>query len=488
MTDTQSGFPENFLWGGAIAANQAEGAWNLDGKGPSVADAITYKANLDLTNYEGHMALSDQNVADALNGHNDAFYPKRRGIDFYHRYKEDLALFAEMGCKVLRVSIAWARIFPTGEDAEPNEAGLQFYEDLFSEMRKHQIEPLVTLSHYEMPLVLSEKYNGWVHRNVVDAFVRYSNVCFDRYKHLVRYWLTFNEIDSIHRHPFTTAGIREEKSAPGREISDVYQGLHHQFVASALVTRDCHAKIPGSQVGCMLTKLTTYPRTCHPADVEATLKKNLENYFYTDVQVLGAYPPLIKRDLELRGIQIEMQPGDLDILRQHTVDFLSFSYYMSLTESTQPDAERIAGNTVLGVKNPYLPASEWGWQIDPVGLKISLLELYDRYQKPLFIVENGLGSKDIVEDGKIHDGYRIDYFRSHFEQMAQAVNEGVELMGYTSWGTIDIISAGTSQMTKRYGFIYVDQDDDGNGSLARLRKDSFFWYQKVIASNGRDLD
>lgn len=338
-----------------------------------------------------------------------------------------------------------------------------------------------------MPLALSEKYNGWVHRNVVDAFVRFSKVCFERYKDLVRYWLTFNEIDSIHRHPFTTAGIREEKSAPGKAKQDIYQALHHQFVASALVTRDCHAIIPGSQVGCMLTKLTTYPHSCRPEDVEATLKKNLENYFYADVQVFGEYPPLILRDLERRGIEIVMHDEDRHILKQHTVDFVSFSYYMSMTESTQPDAERIPGNTVLGVKNPYLPASEWGWQIDPLGLKISLLELYDRYQKPLFIVENGLGAKDVVVDGKIHDDYRIDYFRAHFEQTLAAIHEGVEVMGFTTWGCIDIISAGTSQMSKRYGFIYVDQDDEGNGSLQRLRKDSFWWYQRVIASNGADM-
>lgn len=487
MMENKTAFPQGFLWGGAIAANQAEGAWNIDGKGPSVADAISWKPGLDLTDYRGHMALTDENISDALNGKNDKLYPKRRGIDFYHRYKEDLALFAEMGCKVLRTSIAWSRIFPTGEDAQPNEAGLQFYEDLFREMRRLNIEPLVTLSHYEMPLILSEKYNGWVHRNVLDAFVRFSNVCFDRYKDLVRYWLTFNEIDSIHRHPFTTAGIRKEKSKPGKETQDIYQGLHHQFVASALVTRDCHRKIPGSQMGCMLTKLTTYPRTCHPNDVEATLKKNLENYFYADVQVFGKYPPLIKRDLALRGIRLEMQPDDLAILQQYTVDFVSFSYYMSLTESTQPEMERTPGNTLLGVKNPYLPSSAWGWQIDPQGLKISLLELYDRYQKPLFIVENGIGAKDIVEDGKVHDPYRVDYFRAHFEQMLAAIDEGVELMGYTSWGAIDLISAGTSQMSKRYGFIYVDQDDEGNGSLARLKKDSFYWYQKVIASNGSDL-
>ena len=480
----QSSFPQGFLWGGAIAANQAEGAWNVDGKGPSVADAITWKPNLSLKDYSGHMALTDENIQDAFSGKNDAFYPKRRGIDFYHHYKDDIALFAEMGFKVLRVSIAWSRIFPTGEDATPNEAGLQFYEDMFSELRRHNIEPLVTLSHYEMPLALSEKYNGWVHRNVMDAFVRFSNVCFDRYKDLVRYWLTFNEIDSIHRHPFTTAGIREEKSEPGKATQDIYQGLHHQFVASALVTRDCHAKIPGSQVGCMLTKLTTYPHSCRPEDIEATLKKNLENYFYADVQVFGEYPPLILRDLARRNIHITMAAEDKQILKDYTVDFVSFSYYMSLT---QPDVERIPGNTVLGVRNPYLPASEWGWQIDPIGLKISLLELYDRYQKPLFIVENGLGAKDVVENDKIHDSYRIDYFRSHFEQTLAAINEGVEVMGFTTWGCIDLISAGTSQMSKRYGFIYVDQDDEGHGTLKRLKKDSFWWYQKVIGNNGSDM-
>ncbi|ELZ5938811.1 family 1 glycosylhydrolase [Providencia stuartii] len=480
-------FKHDFLWGAAIAENQAEGAWNLDGKGPSVADAIPIKSNLRVTDYNGHNAVSDEDIQSALNGVNNIAYPKRRGIDFYHRYKDDMALFGEMGIKVMRVSIAWTRIFPTGEDSEPNEIGLKYYEDLFMEMHKYNIEPLVTLSHYEMPLILSEKYNGWTHRNVIDAFVKYCNVCFQRYKTLVKYWLTFNEIDSVMRHPFTTLGFREQKSTPERYEQDIYQALHHQFVASAIVTRDCHQIIPQSQVGCMLTKVTTYPRTCHPSDVEITLRKNLENYFYSDVQVRGYYPPLILRSFELRGITIQMEPDDLEIIRQHTVDFVSFSYYMSVTESVQDNAERTPGNTVFGVKNPYLSTSEWGWQIDPIGLKISLIELYDRYQKPLFIVENGIGAKDIVEDGKIHDSYRIDYFRAHFEQMKEAVNEGVDLMGYTSWGTIDIISAGTSQMTKRYGFIYVDQDDEGNGTLNRLRKDSFYWYQKVCETNGEDI-
>ncbi len=483
----QNKFPDGFLWGGAIAANQAEGAWNVDGKGLSVADIASFKPNLDVKDYAGHNAISVEKVKQAIQDVTDRDYPKRRGIDFYHHYKEDLALFAEMGFKTFRISIAWSRIFPTGEETQPNEAGLAFYESMFREMKRLNIEPLVTLSHYEMPLALSLKYNGWVSRSVVDDFVSFSRVCFERFKPYVRFWLTFNEIDSIHRHPFTTAGIIPEQCKAGHEKQDIYQALHHQFVASALVTRDCHNIIPDSQVGCMLTKLTTYPRTCHPNDVQLTLKKNLENYFYSDVQVFGEYPRLILKDLEKRGIQIEMAAGDTEILKQNTVDFVSFSYYMSLTESGDPAAERAAGNTILGVKNPYLPSTDWGWQIDPVGLKISLIELYDRYRKPLFVVENGMGAKDEVVDGRIHDPYRIDYFKAHFEQMREAINEGVELMGYTSWGCIDLVSASTSQMSKRYGFVYVDLDDLGQGTAKRLRKDSFYWYKEIIETNGACL-
>lgn len=483
-----SGFPEGFLWGGALAANQVEGAWNIDGKGLSVADMATYKANLRLDDYEGHLAISSDFIEKARLDKSDTIYPKRRGIDFYHHYKEDLSLFAEMGFKTLRVSIAWSRIFPTGEEEKPNEKGLLFYENLFKEMQYHGIEPIVTLSHYEMPLELSTKYNGWVDRKIIDYFVHFCQICFKRFKGLVKYWLTFNEIDSIHRHPFTTAGIIPDRCKEGREEKLVYQALHHQFVASAIVTKDCHEIIPGSQVGCMLTKLTTYPHTCNPKDVEITLKKNLHNYFFADVQVFGEYPVMIERMLERKNINIKMESEDRKILKENTVDFVSFSYYMSLTESAEEGLEKSAGNTIMGVKNPYLPATDWGWQIDPLGLKISLIELYDRYKKPLIIVENGMGAKDKVEsDGSIHDEYRIKYFREHFKQMKEAIDEGVDLFGYTSWGCIDLVSAGTSQMSKRYGFIYVDQDDEGNGTLERKKKDSFYWYQKVINSNGKDL-
>lgn len=481
-------FPQGFLWGGALAANQAEGAWNVDGKGWSVADVATYKPNVDVKNYKAHVAMSSQHIHEAMADTDDTYYPKRRGIDFYHHYKEDLALFAEMGFKVLRVSIAWTRLFPTGEESEPNEKGLAFYDSLFAEMKKLGMEPLVTLHHYEMPLALSLKYNGWTDRRVVDMFLRYAKTCFAHYGKYVKYWLTFNEIDSIHRHPFITAGIVPDLCGEKGEAACCYQALHHQFVAAAKAAVLMREMIPGAMIGTMLTKLMTYPYTCKPEDVAATQKKNLENMFYSDVQILGKYPRMILRDLEKRGIKILMEPGDLEILAQGTVDFLSFSYYNSMTESVDPDAPRTPGNTVLGVKNPYLGSSEWGWQVDPVGMRIALIELYDRYRLPLFIVENGIGSHDTVEpDGSIHDPYRVDYFRQHFLQMEKAIDEGVELMGYTSWAPIDIISASTSQMSKRYGFIYVDQDDLGNGTLKRSKKDSFYWYQKVIATNGADM-
>lgn len=480
--------PKNFLWGGAIAANQVEGGWNQGGKGLSVADVATFKKDLSVEDYAGHNHVSTEKVQYALQNLTDAEFPKRRGIDFYNRYEEDIALFAEMGFKALRLSIAWSRIFPTGEEDTPNPEGIAFYHRVFQELKKHHIEPIVTLSHYEMPLALSIKYNGWYDRTVVDCFVKFSEVCFNEYKEYVTYWLTFNEIDSIIRHPFTTAGIIPDKCPEGEELQVIYQALHHQFVASALVTKSCHEIIPGSQVGCMLTKLTTYPNTCKPEDVEKTLKRNLDNYFYADVQVFGEYPKLILNRFEREGIHLHMLPGDLDILKQHTVDFVSFSYYMTLTEAVDTSKEKAAGNTVMGVKNPYLPATEWGWQIDPLGLKISLIELYDRYHKPLLIVENGMGTVDtLTEDGKIHDPYRVEYFKNHFKAMISAVEEGVELFGYTSWAPIDLVSASTSQMSKRYGFIYVDQDDFGQGTLKRYKKDSFYWYKEVIASNGECL-
>lgn len=480
-------FPDNFLWGGALAANQVEGAWNVDGKGWSVDDVATYKPNVDVKNYKAHVDITTDSILEAMKDMDSTYYPKRRGIDFFHHYKEDLALFKELGFKCLRVSIAWTRLYPTGEEPEPNKEGIKFYEDLFKEMTRLGIEPLVTLSHYEMPLNLALKYNGWEDRRVIDMFVRFSHTCFESFGKYVKLWLTFNEVDSVIRHSFITAGIIPDKCE--NFLQSCYQGLHHQFVAAAMVVKDCHKTIPDSKIGCMLTKLMTYPRTCAPLDVAATQARNLDNMFYSDVMVFGEYPRLTLKRLEKMGITITKADGDDAILKEGCVDFLSFSYYMSMTESVDPNAERTPGNTVLGVKNPYLDTSEWGWQVDPVGLRISLIELYDRYRIPLFIVENGIGNRDVLEEGNVvHDPYRIDYFRAHIKEMEKAIDEGVELMGYTSWAPIDLVSASTSQMSKRYGFIYVDQDDLGNGSLRRYKKDSFYWYQKVIATNGADID
>ncbi|MGM9959865.1 MAG: glycoside hydrolase family 1 protein [Allobaculum sp.] len=480
-------FPKDFLWGGALAANQVEGAWNVDGKGWSVADVLTYKPNVDVKDYKRLNTVTLEDIKAAMATEDDTYYPKRRGIDFYHHYKEDLALFAEMGFKTLRVSIAWTRLYPTGEEETPNEEGIRFYKELFREMKRLNIEPLVTLHHYEPPLNLSLKYNAWVDRRLIDYFVRFAKTCFEEFSPYVKYWLNFNEVDSLIRHPFTTGGIIPEM-CNGREMQCYYQALHHQFVAAAKVALLLKEYRPDALMGCMLSKLTTYPYTCRPEDVAATLDKNLDNMFYSDVMAFGEYPRLKMKQLEKQGIQIEMEDGDLELIKKGTVDFISFSYYMSTTETTDPNAERTPGNTIIGVKNPYLDTSEWGWQVDPVGLRISLIEMYDRYRKPLFVVENGIGSKDVLEaDGSIHDPYRIEYFKAHFLEMEKAVDAGVELMGYTSWAPIDLISLSTNQMSKRYGFIYVDQDDLGNGTLKRYKKDSFDWYKKVIATNGAFL-
>lgn len=484
-------FAKDFLWGGALAANQVEGAWNEDGKGMSVADVISLKPKLDNKDYSGHNAISSDLIEHAMHDKDEAGnYPKRRGIDFYHRYREDIALFAEMGFKVLRISIAWSRIFPNGDDSEPNEKGLEFYDSLFDEMHLHGIEPLVTLSHYEMPLSLSLRFNGWAEDRVITLFVRFAVTCFRRYRNKVKYWLTFNEIDSIARHPFTTAGIILDRCPKGKENDIVYNALHRQFVAGAMATRELHRIIPGAMMGCMLTKLITYPATCAPQDVAIAQEKNMFNNFPADVQVLGEYSPFALNKLKKMGVDLNISEDDKELLRNNTADFLSFSYYMSLCAAADENGkEKTAGNTIFGIKNPYLKSSDWGWQIDPLGLKLSLTELYDRYRKPLFIAENGIGAADKVESDKsIHDGYRIEYFRQHIGAMKEAVEEGVDLMGYTCWAPIDLVSAGTSQMSKRYGFIYVDCDDYGNGTLERRKKDSFEWYKKVIRTNGENLD
>ncbi|MGU7898333.1 glycoside hydrolase family 1 protein [Streptococcus suis] len=480
-------FPKGFLWGGATAANQYEGGWNLGGRGPATSDtyiAVDPDKRKDMSHFGKPVSRADVEFALA---DQEGLYPKRWGSDFYHRYKEDIALFAEMGFKTFRLSIAWSRIFPKGDELEPNEEGLAFYDAVFDELNKYGIEPLVTLSHYEFPLHLALEYGGWKNRKVIEFFVRYAETVFKRYQGKVKYWLTFNEINILGMVGYLSGGLLFEDGK--NDLEAMYQAVHHQFIASSLATKAAHEIDPENKVGCMLARMENYAATCNPDDVLAALKKDQENLFYTDVQVRGAYPSYMKHFFKENNIQVVFEPGDEAILKQYPVDFMSFSYYMTSITRALPDKDKAtAGNLILGEANPYLEASDWGWQIDPVGLRITLNKLYDRYQVPLFIVENGLGALDKVEaDGSIEDGYRIAYLEKHIQQMYEAIEDGVELMGYTPWGCIDLVSASTSEMSKRYGFIYVDADDQGKGSFDRSRKASFYWYKDVIASNGANV-
>ncbi|MBR3160552.1 MAG: family 1 glycosylhydrolase [Atopobiaceae bacterium] len=486
-------FPEGFLWGGATAANQFEGGYDADGKGLSVPDII-----------KGGDVSTPRLVTPAGVKAGE-YYPSHEGIDFYHHFEEDIDLFGEMGFKCFRLSIQMSRIFPNGDDAVPCQAGIDFYRKVFERCKKNGIEPLVTLSHYEFPLALSHKYGGWDNDKVIDLWVRYADLCFREYKGLVKYWLTFNEINCAMTPGFGDIyglGILPPDDyalsfgGPLPEWVDInrtFHGLHNQFVASAKAVMIAHAIDSENMVGCMIAGNATYPFTCDPADVIKAQKATRENNFYCgDVHVRGAYPAWAKALWIERGVDVQMMEDlyarDMETLLSGVVDFYSFSYYMSGATTTHEDAAKAAGNVFTGVKNPYLEASDWGWQIDPQGLRWYLEEVYDRYEIPLMIVENGLGAVDEkAEDGKFHDDYRIDYMRKHIEEMGKAIYDGVDLMGYTMWGCIDLVSASTGEMKKRYGFIYVDKDNDGNGDLHREKKESFYWYKKVCESNGADL-
>lgn len=478
-------FKPGFLWGGATAANQCEGAWDEDGKGISCSDICT----------GGKFGQSKMITPTFQEG---IFYPSREAIDHYHRFKEDIALFAEMGFKCYRFSIAWTRIFPNGDEAEPNEAGLRHYEEVIDECLKYGIEPLITISHYEVPFGLTKKCNAWVSREMISYFLNYCQAIFTRYKGKVKYWLTFNEINSATAAmgALLNQGILNdlENPTPFMEQPDIpqqrFQGLHHMFLASAQAVKMAHEIDPNYQVGNMMIYAASYPLTCAPNDVLKNQEYNrVMNYFCSDVQCRGYYPSYMDRYFLEHDITIEKQPGDDEILRAGTVDFYTFSYYVSSCQSADPANQKGEGNIISGAPNPYLKASEWGWQIDPQGLRYSLNEIYDRYQIPVMVVENGLGAKDTIEsDGSINDDYRIDYLRQHIQQMAEAVRDGVDLMGYTPWGYIDLVSASTGEYAKRYGFIYVDRYDDGTGDFSRRRKKSFYWYKNVIASNGENLD
>ena len=469
---SDSVMPKGFLWGGATAANQCEGAYNEGGKGLSVQDVTPHGIMTPRT---------EKPTEDNM---------KLIAIDFYHRYKEDIKLFAEMGFKVFRISIAWSRIFPKGNETEPNEEGLQFYDNVFDECAKYGIEPLVTLSHYETPLYLAEQYDGWISRELIGFYTNYATTVFKRYKNKVKYWLTFNEINSILHEPFMSGGINTPKDKLSE--SDLFQAVHHELVASAMAVKVGHEVNPEFKIGCMILSMPIYPLSPDPNDIIRTMEKDHMNLFFGDVHVRGVYPKYMNRYLEENNIVIEKTEEDLEVLK-NVVDFISFSYYLSICETADPSKQiKGKGNLLGGVPNPTLKASEWGWQIDPQGLRYVLNTFYDRYQKPLFIVENGLGAVDQLitdENGNktVNDDYRINYMRDHLMQVKEAVKDGVEIMGYTSWGCIDLVSASTAELKKRYGFIYVDRNDDGSGTLERYRKKSFYWYKKVIETNGEVL-
>ncbi|WP_296879394.1 glycoside hydrolase family 1 protein [Thomasclavelia sp.] len=486
-------FPNKFLWGGATAANQYEGGYLSGGKGLATADTITNGdkqqprriiielkdgTKKEITRFEdipqGAKAIVDKNT----------YYPSHVATDFYHHYKEDIALMGEMGFKTFRMSINWSRIFPNGDDVNPNEEGLKFYDEIFDECLKYGIEPLVTINHFDLPLHLAHQYEGWLDRKTIDFFLNYCTTIFKRYKDKVKYWLTFNEINFLR--DYTTLGILEASNQ-----QKLQQAIYHLLIASAKAVYLGHQINPDFKIGLMVANILFYPETCNPQDAiaEMEMARDFKDFYY-DVQCRGYYPSYKLKELERQKVTLQKEDGDEQILKMGTVDFISFSYYNSAVISTRSDTEKSGGNQLGGVKNPYLEESQWGWPIDPQGLRLVLNRLYDKYQLPLMIVENGLGAIDIIEDdGTINDNYRIEYLRKHIIEIKKAIEyDGVDVLGYTPWGCIDLVSAGTGEMKKRYGFVYVDMDDLGKGTLKRIPKKSFYWYKKVIASNGQDLD
>ena len=466
-------FPQDFLWGAAVAANQVEGAYNEDGKGLAAPDCMTIGSKTT------HREYTDGIVEGKI-------YPSHKAVDFYHRYKEDVALMKEVGLKAFRTSINWTRIFPNGDDDFPNEAGLKFYEDLFKELKENGIEPIVTLSHYETPYHLVKKYGSWQNKKMIDFFVKYCQTVFERYKDLVKYWLTFNEINGMNMSIQPSTGI---KCGFGEnDLQRTFQCAHNMFVASAKAVKLAHEINPDNNVGMMMVYVPAYPETCKPEDQIAAMKNMDLNYIYSDVMVRGYYSEKALKFFDEQHIQLDINDQDKKTLLEGKVDYIGFSYYNTVVASSSDDANDAEGNMSKGNRNPYLKNSEWGWSIDPSGLRLALNNLYDRYQIPLIIVENGLGAVDTFEDGTIHDDYRISYLAKHLAEVKKAiVEDGVDCFGYTTWSFIDLVSMGTGEFKKRYGLVYVDCDDQGNGTLDRYKKDSFYWYKKTILNNGEEL-
>lgn len=483
--EVSKAFPSNFLWGGATAATQCEGAWNIDGKGDSILDHCT---NGDIS----HPRL----ITDEIDT-NEYFYPSHVGCKQYENYEKDLELFAEAGFKTYRLSINWSRIYPNGDDPHPNQAGLDYYRKLFEKCKSLGIEPTVTMTHYDMPWNLAVKYGGWKNRKVIDLFLKYAKTLFTEYKGLVKRWTTHNEINfgTVSYGEFVTSGIipkrgyivMEDPEATNEEINNRFQALHNEFVASAKVVQLARKIDPSIEVGCMMCGFAFYPISCKPEDV-AQAQRDMEiwNYYCMDVMCKGEYSYWAKRYWRENNISLDITDEDVKVLSEGTVDFISFSYYR--TDCSDAASQLVEGRTDFGMKNPLLEATEWGWTIDPAGLRWLLNDFYSRYQKPLMIVENGIGAYDHQEnDGSIHDTARIEFMREHIKAMKQAIDDGVDLIGYTCWSAIDIVSASTGEFKKRYGLIFVDADDLGHGSYERYKKDSYYWYKKVIETNGQDI-
>lgn len=466
---------QKFLWGGAVAAHQVEGAYLEEGKGLDISDVLT-AGTKDIP----------RAIDPTLN--DKSYFPNHNAIDFYHRYKDDIALLKELGINCFRTSINWSRLFPTGVEDEPNKEGLKYYRNLFTELLDNGIEPVVTLSHFEMPYYLVDKYGGWRSRECIDFFYKFASTCFDAFHDQVKYWLTFNEINNQTLvdnplFPYTNSGLifKDDEN----KLETMYQAAHYEFVASAKVVQYAHQNYPDLLVGCMVAAQPYYAYSSNPDDILKAQKMNRDQWFFSDVQIRGKYPNGILKKFEQNGYKLDITESDLQVIQQGKVDYLGFSYYLSSTVSADPKMKTVGSGNAAGtdtVKNPYLQDSEWGWTIDPKGFRIWINEAYERYDIPLFVVENGLGAVDIKnENNEIHDDYRINYLQMHIDEMIKAIEiDGVEIMGYTVWGIIDPISFTTGQISKRYGMIYVDLDDNGNGSLKRFKKDSFYWYQELI--------
>lgn len=463
-------FPKDFMWGASTSAYQVEGAWNEDGKGPSVMDMAKHP--------EG---TSDFKVCS----------------DHYHHYKEDIALFAEMGFKVYRFSIAWTRVFPKGT-GEVNQKGIDFYNDLINELLAHNIEPVVTMYHFDLPYALQEK-GGWSNRETIDAFENYAKVLFTHFGDRVKYWLTINEQNMMILHGTAIGTVDPSIENPEKEL---YQQNHHMLLAQAKVMKLCHDMCPNAKIGPAPNITSIYPASSKPEDVLAAHNwSSIRNWLYLDMAVFGRYNNVAWSYMEEKGYTPTIEDGDMEILKDAKPDFIAFNYYTTATvEQSMNDAsDRNASGgdqqivlgepgVYRGASNPHLEKTEFGWEVDPVGFRNTLREIYDRYNLPLLITENGLGAYDKLEEGDVvNDDYRIDFLRKHIEQAQLAITDGVQIMGYCPWSAIDLVSTHQGYV-KRYGFVYVNRDEFDLKDLRRIKKKSFYWYKKVISTNGENLD